>query len=135
MKENPTPVIPIGKKIARIRTLRGIKQTALATTLGITHQAVSKLENSFAIDDENKLQEIANALGVTLEGLKNFNEDAAINNIGNTFQEGSYLINNQFNPIEKIVALYEALIKSEKEKNALLESMLKKTGPVKPADK
>ncbi|HTN20446.1 MAG TPA: helix-turn-helix transcriptional regulator [Pelobium sp.] len=34
----------IGRKISRIRELRGMKQEALAQELGISQQAVSKLE-------------------------------------------------------------------------------------------
>jgi transcriptional regulator with XRE-family HTH domain len=115
----------IGRKIERIRELRGMKQDTLAAALGITQQAVSKMEASENVDEE-RLQKVATALGVTPDAIRNFNEDAIFNNINNTFHDNSALVNYQFNPIDKIVELYERMLKAEKEKNALLESLLKK---------
>jgi len=48
----------IGRKISRIRELRGMKQETLAEELGISQQAVSNIENSEKVDDV-KLEEIA----------------------------------------------------------------------------
>ncbi len=121
----------IGRKIERIRILRGIKQETLAASLGISQQAVSRMESSEQVDDE-RLEKVANALSVPVEAIKNFNEDAAINVIGNTItntnHDQSSLVAYQptFNPIDKIVELYERMLKIEQEKNALLESLLKK---------
>ena len=121
----------IGRNIERIRRLKGIKQDTLASALGISRQLLSKIEQSETLDDE-RLEQVAKALGVTSETIKEFDESSAVNNIGNTFHEGSSLINFNFNPIEKIVQLYDekielydALLQSEREKNSLLESMLK----------
>lgn len=122
----------IGRKIERIRILRGIKQETLAASLGISQQAVSRMEASEQVDDE-RLEKVANALSVPVEAIKNFNEDAAINVIGNTItntnHDQSSLVAYQptFNPIDKIVELYERMLKIEQEKNALLESLLKKS--------
>jgi transcriptional regulator with XRE-family HTH domain len=81
----------IGRKIERIRELRGMKQDTLATALGITQQAVSKMEASENVDDE-RLQKVATALGVTPDAIRNFNEDAIFNNINNTFHDNSALV-------------------------------------------
>ncbi len=113
----------IGRKISRIRELRGMKQETLAQELGISQQAVSKLEQSEQVEDE-KLEFVAKALGVSAEAIKNFNEEAVFNNISNTFHDHASLINCQFNPIEKIIELYDALLKSEREKVSLLERIL-----------
>ena len=110
----------IGKKISRIRELRGMKQESLAAELGISQQAVSKIEQSAEVE-EDALERIAKVLGVTAEGIKKFSEDAVFTNINNTFNDTSYLINYQFNPIDKIVELYERLLQSEREKNELLK--------------
>lgn len=75
----------IGRKISRIRELRDMKQEALAQALGTNQEAVSALENSETIDDA-KLIEVAKALGVTVEAIKNFSDEAAINYF-NTFNE------------------------------------------------
>ncbi|HEY5393286.1 MAG TPA: helix-turn-helix transcriptional regulator [Hanamia sp.] len=123
----------IGRKISKIRELRGMKQETLATELGISQQAISKIEQSADVDGE-ALEKIAKVLGVPADAIKNFNDDAVLNIISNTFtsQDTSTLnaINFQpsFNPIDKIVELYnekvellERLLQAEKEKNEILK--------------
>src|ERR1700743_1032338 len=102
----------IGRKISNLRELRGIKQETLAAELGISQQAVSKIEQSAEVEDD-ALEKIAKVLGVTVEGLKHFTEDSVFNNINN-FHDQS--IQNNFNPMEKVIELYERLLASEKEK-------------------
>ncbi|MES2064627.1 MAG: helix-turn-helix transcriptional regulator [Bacteroidota bacterium] len=120
----------IGRKISRIRELRGIKQEAFATELGISQQTASRIEQSEEIEDD-LLEKIAKILGVTPEGIKNFSEEAVFNIISNTFHntssDSSTLIASSlnyqptFNTIEKIVDLYERLLASEREKVELLK--------------
>ncbi|WP_394774036.1 helix-turn-helix domain-containing protein [Flavobacterium sp.] len=118
----------IGRKISRIRELRDMKQEALAQALGLSQQTVSAIENSETIDEE-KLQEIAKILGVTAEGIKNFSEEAVLNIIGNTLNDGSVINGNAynctFNPLDKVVELFERLVQSEKEKVEFLQKLLK----------
>lgn len=118
----------IGRKIGRIRELRGMKQEALAMELGISQQAISNIEQSETIED-TKLEEIAKALGVTPEAIENFSEEAVFNIINNTFKDNSSNNNNYLctiNPLEKIIELYERLVQAEKDKVAYLEQQLKK---------
>lgn len=125
----------IGRKISRIRELRGMKQEALAEAMGISQQSVSHLENSETVDAE-KLQKVAEALGVTKEGIENFSEEAIFNIISNTYNntsnDNSSLIASSlnyqptFNTVEKIVELYERLLKAEQEKITYLEKLLSK---------
>jgi transcriptional regulator with XRE-family HTH domain len=128
--------ISIGKKIERVRKFRGIKQEALADALKISRQSVSKLEQSDEIDDE-RLEQIAAALGVSANTIRNFNEEATFNYIQNNYEGSSSnysgLYNCTFNPLEKLMeiveenkALYQQLIQTEREKNKLLESLLNK---------
>ena len=119
-----TETLHIGRKISRIRELRGMKQEALALELGISQQAISKLKQSEKVEEE-VLDKIAKALGVTAEGLKHFTEDSVSNNINN-FHDNS--IQNNFNPIEKVIQLYdkkvallERLLASEREKVEILK--------------
>lgn len=118
----------IGRKISRIRELRGMKQEALAAALGVSQQSVSLLENSEEVD-ETRLREVAEALGVSVEGLKNFSEESVINLINNFHDnsQGSHFVNNQctFNPLDKVVELYERLVQAEKDKVEYLERLLK----------
>lgn len=127
----------IGRKISRIRELRDMKQEALAQALGTNQQAISAIENSETIDEE-KLIQVAKALGVTVEAIKNFSDEAAINYF-NTFNDtnntGAFNFGTNhctFNPLDKLVEsydenkkLYERLLESEKEKIAYLEKLLK----------
>jgi len=118
----------IGRKISRIRELRDMKQEALAQALGTNQQAISAIENSETIDEE-KLKAIAEALGVSVEGIKNFSEEAVLNIIGNTLNDGSVINGNayncSFNPLDKVVELYERLVQAEKDKVEYLEKLLK----------
>ena len=118
----------IGRKISRIRELRDMKQEALAQALGTSQQTVSAIENSETIDDE-KLQAIAEILGVSVEGIKNFSEEAVLNIIGNTLNDGSVINGNAynctFNPLDKMVELFERLVQAEKEEVEYLEKLLK----------
>ncbi|HBO30053.1 MAG TPA: transcriptional regulator [Leeuwenhoekiella sp.] len=119
----------IGRKIARIRELRGMKQEALAHELGISQQSVSHMEQSESLED-SKLEEVAKVLGVTKEAIENFSEDNILNIMSNSFHDNSalnaVLYNPTFNPIDKVVELYERLVEAEKEKVQYLEELLKK---------
>ena len=53
-----------------------------------------------------------------MQAIKNFDEEKAIYNIQNNYDNAANNINYQFNPIDKIVQLYD-------EKIALYERMLK----------
>ena len=61
---NSTATPHIGRKISRIRELRGMKQETLAEELGISQQSVSQMEQSENLEDE-KLDKVAKALGVS----------------------------------------------------------------------
>jgi transcriptional regulator with XRE-family HTH domain len=121
----------LGHKIGRIRELRGLKQETLAHELKVSQQTVSKIEQSETID-ELMLEQIASILGVSVDGIKNFSEEAVFNIISNTFNntssDSSTLIASSlnyqptFNTIEKIVELYERLLQSEQEKIELLKN-------------
>ncbi|KFF20298.1 helix-turn-helix domain-containing protein [Flavobacterium hydatis] len=119
----------IGRKISRIRELRDMKQEALAQALGTNQQAISAIENSETIDEE-KLIEVAKALGVTAEAIKNFSEENMITYF-NTFNDSQGNFGNfgnnscTFNPLDKVVELYERLVQAEKEKVEYLEKLLK----------
>lgn len=124
------PKLNLGRKISKIRELRGMKQEALATLLGVSQQAISKIEQSDEVEDL-ALEKIAQALGVTPEGIKNFNEEAVFNIIGNSYHDNSSSVQYQctFNPIDKLMEvyeknkkLYEQLLQSEREKIEILKS-------------
>lgn len=114
----------IGKKISRIRDLRGVKQEELANGLGISQQAVSKIEQSEDVDRDT-LEKIAVILGVLPDAIRNFSDEAALNYFNSFNDNSTGAFNNfncNFNPIDKVVELYERLLASEREKNELLKS-------------
>ena len=123
----------IGRKISKIRELRGMKQEALAAELGISQQAISKIEQSADVEDV-ALNKIATALGITSEAIRNFTEESIFNYF-NTFNDnsgaGAWSTNStfNFNPIDKLVELfeenkklYEQLLASEREKIGILKN-------------
>ena len=116
----------IGRKISKIRELRGMKQEALALAIGVSQQTISNIENSEEVEEE-VLVKIAEALEVSVDGLKNFSEEVVLNIISNTFRDNSSAINYgcTFNPIDKVVELYERLLQAEKDKVAYLEQLKK----------
>jgi transcriptional regulator with XRE-family HTH domain len=119
----------IGRNICRIRELRDMKQEALAFAMGVSQQTISNLENSETVEDE-KLQEVAKALGVTPEAIKNFTEEAVINFFNNFYDNSSnngaiHANNCTFNPLDKVVELYERLLQAEKDKVIYLEKLMK----------
>lgn len=117
----------IGRKISRIRELRGMKQEALAIELGVSQQTVSNIEKSAAIEAD-LLAQVAEILGVTREAIENFSEEAVFNIINNTFQDSSSNNNNYLctiNPLDKIIELYERLLEAEKSKVEYLEKLMK----------
>ncbi|AYN67584.1 XRE family transcriptional regulator [Euzebyella marina] len=117
----------IGRKIGRIRELRGIKQETLAEMLGVSQQSVSKIEQSENLDTE-RLEAVAKALGVTPEAIHNFSEELAINyfNNFNDSSEGTFNNHCTFNPLDKVIELYERLVQAEKDKVTYLENLLDK---------
>lgn len=117
----------IGRKISRIRELKDMKQEALAQALGMSQQSVSAMENSETLDEE-KLKEVAKVLGMTVEAIKNFSEEAVINYFNNIYDHGAFNKHYNdctFNPLDKVVELYERLVQAEKDKNEYLEKFLK----------
>ncbi|VTP95856.1 helix-turn-helix transcriptional regulator [Sphingobacterium daejeonense] len=127
----------IGRKIGRIRELRGMKQEALAIELGVSQQTVSAMENKENIETE-LLSQVAKILGVTPEAIENFSEEAVFNIMNNTFTSNdtstlnAINIQPNFNPLDKLVEafeenkkLYERLVQAEKDKVSYLEHLLK----------
>lgn len=130
-----------GRNIKRIREIQGIKQEALALELGDdwNQKKISLLESKEVVDDA-LLGEVAKALKVSAEAIKNFDDEAAVNIINNIhdnkFDNTSVgmIYHQTINPLERWLEaleenkkLYERLLQAEREKNALLEKMLELT--------
>ena len=64
----------VGRRIAEARRKAGITQSALAVRVGVTAQAVSKWEQGRSCPDIAILDEIADALGISLFELLGMEE-------------------------------------------------------------
>lgn len=122
----------VGRNLQRIRVYLGMKQEALAADLGVNQQVISKIEKQEEIE-EGFLKRIAEVLGISEEVIKEFDVEKTIFNINHhnykdaNISEGAttYAIVQQINPLEKIVELYERLLKSEQDKIEILKKHMK----------
>lgn len=115
-----------GRNVSRLRQSKGMKQAALAASMGVTQQAISQLEQKKVIDRE-MLIKVAELLNVPVEVLENMEEEAAIvyyieNNtiesvVGNAGIAGENTYNNN-SPFDEIKRLYD-------EKEELYKAQLK----------
>jgi transcriptional regulator with XRE-family HTH domain len=120
----PATKVHHGRNIKRLREMLGVKQEFIANELEMTQQTISKLEQKEEIEYK-VLEKVAGVLKVPVEALKNLNEEATFNIIANSYHDNSSAVNYQchFNPMDKVIELYERLLAAEKEKVALLEKL------------
>ncbi|TAD96040.1 MAG: XRE family transcriptional regulator [Bacteroidetes bacterium] len=118
-------------KIRKMRDLQGIKQDEMATFLGFTQQAYSKIETGESELTLQRLEQIIIKLNTTLPQLLDFNPQSIFQNIGNNKNKEVALHVYQspnFTPSEK--NLYERMIENLEKENARLaqtvEELLKK---------
>ena len=73
------------------------------------------------------MEKIAKALDIPVEAITEMNDGASINIISSTLHDNSGSIFNQpsFNPMDKIVELYDKWLLAEKEKVTLLQEVLR----------
>lgn len=136
--------IHIGRNIKRFREILGVKQESLAITMGEewNQKRISMLESKPKIDDE-LLEQVAEALKIPVEAIKNFDEEKTILNIQNNYEganpvasgsgsaifsgtSGDTTNNNDctFNPLDKLVETMEELKSLYAENKDLYERML-----------
>ena len=113
-----------GRNVKRFREMQGIKQDSLAEETGYSQQTISRIESQEVLEDD-ALEKIAKALHVSVDALKKCDDDIAVNIISNTFNEQSIAYQYNFNPIDKIITLYERLLEAKQDQVALLEKLLK----------
>jgi transcriptional regulator with XRE-family HTH domain len=120
-------VIHQGRAIKRIREILGREQKDLASDLGVTQQAISLLEAKETVDPK-MLDDVAKALKVPVDAIKKFNEEAAISVVANTFSDfkdnaiaSAMNYHPSFNPLDKVIELYERMIKERDELIAKLQ--------------
>lgn len=128
-----TNTIHQGRNVKRFREMLGIKQDALAADLGDdwNQQKILLLEQKETIDDK-LLQQLSAALKIPVEAIENFDEEQAVNVIANTFSSHDSSTLNAvnpyctFNPLDKMIELYERMLLQQKEMIEKLERLLEK---------
>ena len=117
-----------GANLKRWREWRGIKQEVLADKIGVSQATLSGSEKKDELEPE-VLEKITKALDIPIEAITELNEGALINIYSGTWQDNATaagsIQNQTFNHIDKIVELYERLLKAEQEKVAMLHEIIK----------
>ncbi|MBK8516849.1 MAG: helix-turn-helix transcriptional regulator [Saprospiraceae bacterium] len=113
-------MIEIGHKIRKARLLKGYNQEYIASKLGISQEAYSKIESNKSNISYSRLDTISQLLDITIEEILNIDEKGPIfNNIAD--QQHHFAFNNG---IENERKLYEHIITEKDKRIELLEKML-----------
>lgn len=113
-----------GANIRRWREWRGVNQDVLAEKIGVSQATFSGYEKKAKLETEI-LEKVANALDIPVEAITELEEGSAINIINAHDNQSIVNYSPTFNPIDKIVELYDKLLKAEQEKVAILQEILK----------
>ena len=132
-----------GHNVKRFREILGIKQESLAADLGEewTQKKVSSLEAKEKIDEE-VMEQIAKALNIPSDAIRNFDEEKTIFNIQHNYEGSTASVNASsgvvnsgpnssayyecsFNPLEKLIQTIDQLTLVYAEKEVLYERLLK----------
>lgn len=113
-----------GANIRLWREWRNVNQDVLAEEIGVSQATLSGYEKKETLEQEI-LDKIAVALNIPVEAITELDNAASINIVSSTLYDkaGSIFNNPTFNPIDKVIELYN-------EKNALYERMLKEKDSV-----
>lgn len=109
----------IGKKIKKIREFKEIKREYLANKLGLGISAYGNIERGVVSINDDRLAQIADLLGVSVDFIKNFEENPVFQNITNTKGVVGNNSNNTINDNNEIlieikkglISINQALIK------------------------
>jgi len=110
-----------GENVRRWREWRNINQDVLAEQIGVSQTTMSAYEKKEKLE-QDILDKIAKALDIPVEAITELEQGTSINIINTNHDSstgvGTVNYNPTFNPLDKIIELYD-------EKNALYERMLK----------
>ena len=126
----PTPTkTSHGYNVRRMREILGVKQDALAEALNMSQQSFSKLEQKAEIE-EDLLAKIAETFQVSVEAIKNFDDRGVVNVVSSSLSfsdnSGVAVYYPIFNPIDKVVELYERMMKEKDGQIELLKNLFDK---------
>lgn len=129
--DTPNKRIHQGRNIKRFREMLGIKQEALAFELGDNwnQKKISLLEQTETVEKQ-VLEQVAKILNVPAQAIESFDVEQAVNIITNTFNthDQSNGMNVyptfHFNPLDKMVELYERMLQQQQEMIEKLERLI-----------
>lgn len=112
----------IGHKIKKLRELKNLTQEHVATGIGISQGAYSRIELGDSEITFSKLEKIASVLDMKPEEIIAFNENMVFNVMNNEIGNGLVINNNQLSEGEK--NLYVQQIELLKEEVEYLKKLL-----------
>lgn len=114
-----------GANVKRWREWRNINQDVLAEKIGVSQATLSGYEKRDKLEPEI-LEKVAKALDIPVEAITEMNDGTSINIFSGTWQDNAYVSGyvTNINPLEKVIELYERLLKSEQEKVAILQEAI-----------
>jgi transcriptional regulator with XRE-family HTH domain len=112
----------IGTKIKKLRELKNLTQEHMASVIGITQSAYSRMELGETEITYSKLVRIAGELGMKPEEVIAFNESMVFNVMHNQTGNGLIIQNNSLNNEER--ELYKQQIETLKEEVAYLKKII-----------
>jgi transcriptional regulator with XRE-family HTH domain len=107
-------------KIKQIRELKNVTQEYIATKLGLSIRAYSKIETGETQLTINRLNEISKALGIDPIEVLGFDDKQVFNNC----KQDGYIGINHINLPEKLIQQYEKTITVLEDEVKLLKSLL-----------
>ncbi len=110
----------LGQNIARLRGFRKLAQKEMAAKLSMAQQTYSSIENKAEID-EDLLDRIAAVLDFPVQAIKELDSQSVLSVNQQGGNTGSVFY--QYNPNEKIIELYERMLK---EKDEIIAQLLAK---------
>lgn len=104
----------IGIKIRKVREIKNFSQQYVADKLSVSQSTYSDIENGKTPISEEKLTLIANILDVSVDVIKEFNDQVVFNSC---IQSG-YINHNYIQPVEKIEQLYKDMLEIQEKRIA-----------------
>ena len=127
--ENVNKYQKIGGNLRKIREIKGIKQESVAKQLGITTNGYGKIERGESAINIDRLEQIANILGITAMDIMQFDESIIfnINTISNSAPNG--IVNNYSLSAEErelLMAQIKSLNEIVERQNKMIDLLMKK---------
>jgi transcriptional regulator with XRE-family HTH domain len=111
----------VGESIKKLRELKNFTQQHMATELDLSVSGYGKIERDETDVSLNKLERLAEVLGVDLNTILSFDQRSIFN--FNQNQTANGIVQNQYNVHNELV---ERLIAKYEEENQYLKSLLER---------